>query len=162
MRNERFVYKLLAVVLALTTAVVVAAALGQTDLGVSPALGLFQSPISALSAFDSPLPKPVPSEPVFSEAAQKGLAYISERENIPVEALTIAADHLTEYPASGRKFQVVTLLDTRPEGQVYKLLVDLTSGRIEEDGSALLAMEVQAHQARYGKLELALYERLKP
>ncbi len=161
MRNERFVYKLLAVALALTTVAVVAAALGQTDLGVSSALGLFQSPISAPSAFDSPLPTPVPSEPAFSEAAQKGLAYISERENIPVEALTIAADHLTEYPASGRKFQVVTLMDTRPEGQVYKLLVDLTSGRIEEDVSALLAMEVQAHQARYGKLEPALYERLQ-
>lgn len=103
----------------------------------------------------------MPSEPAFSEAAQRGLAYVSERENIPIEALIVAADHPTEYPALGRKFQVVTLMDTRPEGQVYKLLVDLTNGKMEEDISALLAAEAQAHQARYGKLEAALYERLQ-
>lgn len=160
MRNERFVFKLLPVMLALTAAIAVAA-LGQTYHGIPSALGSFQSPISAPSALDSPLPTPVPSEPVVSEAAQKGMTHISERENIPIEALIIAADHLTEYPAWGREFRVVTLMDTRPEGQVYKMLVDLTSGRIEEDISALLAMEVQAHQARYGKLEPALYERLQ-
>lgn len=162
MRSKHFAYRLLPVALALATAVVVATALGYTNLGVSSALGLFQSPINApSSAFDSPLPTPVPSESAFSEAAQRGLAYISKRENIPIEALIVAADHLTEYPVSGRKFQVVTLMDTRPEGQVYKLLVDLTSGQIEEDISALLAAEAQAHQARYGKLEPALYERLQ-
>lgn len=162
MRSKRSAYRLLLVALALAATVVVATALGYTNLGVSSALGLFQSPINvSSSAFDSPLPTPVPSEPAFSEAVQRGLAYISKRENIPIEALIVAADHPTEYPALGRKFQVVTLMDTRPEGQVYKLLVDLTNGRIEEDISALLSAEAQAHQARYGKLETALYERLQ-
>jgi hypothetical protein len=162
MRSKHVVYRLLPVVLALATAVMVATALGQTNLGVSSALGLFQSPIDApSSAFDSPLPTPLPSEPAFSEAAQRGLAYISKRENIPIEALTIAADHLTEYPALGQKLQVVTLLDTRPGGQVYKLLVNLADSQIEEDISALLAAEARAHQVRYGKLEPALHERLQ-
>lgn len=162
MRSEYFAYRLFPVALALAIAVVVTIAYGHTDLGVPSALGLFQSPISTPSSvFDSPLPTPLSSEPALSEAAQSGLAYISKRENVPIEALIVAADHPTEYPASGRRFQVVTLVDTRPEGQVYKLLVDLTSGRIEEDISALLAAEAQAHQARYGKLEPALYERLQ-
>ncbi len=160
MRSKHFAYRLLPVTLALATAVVVATTLGHTNLGVSSALGLFQSPISVPSTFHSPLPTPLSSESAYSEAAQRGLVYIAKRENIPVEALVITADHLTEYPTSGRKFQVVTLVDTRPEGQVYKLLVDLIGSQIEEDISALLATETQAHQARYGKLDLALYERL--
>ena len=78
-----------------------------------------------------------------------------------MEALTIAADHSTEYPAIGRKFQVVTVVDNQPGGEVYKLLVDLADGRVETDLSALLAAEAQAHHAHYGKLEPALYERLQ-
>jgi hypothetical protein len=56
---------------------------------------------------------------------------------------------------------VVTLLDTRPRGEIYKLLVDLSDGRIEEDISALLNAETQAYQAEYGRLEIALYNRLQ-
>jgi hypothetical protein len=52
-------------------------------------------------------------------------------------------------------------VDTRPQGQIYKLLVDLKSGHIEEDISALMAAETQAYQKRYGKLQPALYERLQ-
>lgn len=111
--------------------------------------------------FDSPLPTPAPSQPLFSEATQRALVNISQRKGIPTDVLIIAADYPTEYPALGRRFQVVTLVDTRPEGQVYKLLVDLISGRVEEDISALLAAEAQAHQAHYGKLQPALYERLQ-
>lgn len=89
------------------------------------------------------------------------MAYIAKREGIPIESLEIVADHRSDYPALGRQFQVVTVLDTRPQGQVYKLLVDLRDGRVEEDVSALLAAEARAHESRYGKLEPALYERLR-
>ncbi len=89
------------------------------------------------------------------------MAYIAKREGIPIESLEIVADHRSDYPALGRQFQVVTVLDTRPQGQVYKLLVDLRDGRVEEDVSALLAAEARAHESRYGKLEPALYERLQ-
>ncbi len=162
MRNEFMTRRLFPIALTLTLALLIVIALDQADPGAASGPGLFQSPLNApASLFDSPLPTPVPPQPMPSEAAQKALAYIAKRENIPAEALTIAADHPTEYPALGRKFQVVTLLDNRPEGQIYKLLVDLADGRIEEDISALLAAEAQAHQARYGKLEPALYERLQ-
>jgi len=162
MRNEFMTRRLFPIALTLTLALLIVIALDQADPGTASGPGLFQSPLEApASLFDSPLPTPVPPQPMPSEAAQKALEYIAKRENVPAEALTVAADHPTEYPALGRKFQVVTLLDDRPEGQIYKLLVDLADGRIEEDVSALLAAEAKAHQARYGKLELALYERLQ-
>lgn len=162
MHNEFMTRRLFPIALILTLSLLIVIALDQADPGAVSGSGLFQSPIEApASLFDSPLPTPVPPQPLPSEAAQKALEYIAKRENIPTEALTIAADHPIEYPALGRKLQVVTLLDDRPEGQIYKLLVDLADGRIEEDVSALLAAEAKAHQARYGKLELALYERLQ-
>ncbi len=109
----------------------------------------------------SPTPITLPP-PKSSQAAQKALDYIVKRDGIPVEALTILDDRLIEYPSLRRKLQVVTLLDTRPEGQVYKLLVDLASGRIDDDRSTSLdAEEAQAYQAKYGKLQPALYERLR-
>jgi len=89
------------------------------------------------------------------------LAYIAASRDIPISALSIIVDHPTEYPNLGRKFQVVTLLDQRPGGRFYSLLVDLTDNRTEENISALLSAESQARQARYGKLEPALYTRLQ-
>jgi len=98
----------------------------------------------------------------YSEAALAALAQVAEREGIPFEALTITADHPTEFPALRRSFQVVTLVDTRPEGRVYKLLVDLVDYLIVDNVPALLRSETEAHRARYGSLEPALYERLQP
>jgi len=115
-------------------------------------------------AYPNPSVSPTPSilpPPKPSEAAQKALEYIAKRDGIPVEALIIEADHPTEYPSLGRKFQVVTLIDNRPNGQIYKLLMDLADGRIEENISALLDAEAQAYQLKYGKLDTALYQRLQ-
>jgi hypothetical protein len=137
-------------------------------LGVFALAQMNPSVASRAALFDSPLPTPTPQPPAPiptpgpSEAAQAALAYIANREGIPADDLKVVADHPTEYPNLGRKFQVITLVDTRPQGQVYKLLVDLQSGHIEQDVSALLAAEARAHQARYGKLQRALYERLQP
>lgn len=119
---------------------------------------------SASLAYPPPSASPTPitlPPPKLSEAAQKALEYIAKRDGIPVEALIVQDDHPTEYPSLGRKFQVVTLLDTRPDGQVYKLLVDLADSRIEENISALLDAEAQAYQSQYGKLQPALSQRLQ-
>ncbi len=113
---------------------------------------------TAFPTLDSPTPVPTP---IPSEAALVAIAYIAEREGIPREVLLVDADRPTEYPNLGRCFQVVTLLDTRPDRGTYKLLVDLQSGEVVEDISGLLVEEEQARQARYGKLEPALYERLQ-
>lgn len=109
-------------------------------------------------------PTTAPTEPVLSdapsEAAQLAQVYISQRYHIPEQWLAILADHPTEYPGLGRQFQVVTLLDTRLNGAVYKLLVDLANGEVIEDLASLAQAEAQAQLARFGKLEVRLAERL--
>jgi len=96
-----------------------------------------------------------------SEAARAALMQIAEREGIPIAALTIIADHAIQFPILGWRFQVVTLLDNRPNGIAYKVLVDLTNNRIVEDEAALRRAEAEAYRHRYGKLEPALYERMQ-
>lgn len=150
----------LPLIFTLALTVLIVATLGGTHSGVVSQATLFDSPISTLPTPTPQLPAPTPL-PGPSQAAQAALAYIATREGISTGALRIVADHPTEYPNLDRQFQVVTIWDTRPQGQIYKLLVDLQSGRIEEDVSALLAAETRAHESRYGKLQPALYERLQ-
>jgi hypothetical protein len=73
----------------------------------------------------------------------------------------VATDHRTEYPNLGRQFQVVTLLDTRPQGRFYNLLVDRNTGAVIEDVASLWRAEERARTEKYGKLQPALYERLQ-
>ena len=147
----------LLIALTLITALAVTAAT-KPSFDIASKMGArFESPL-----FYSPLPTPTPtSSPRPSQFAQRALLHIAKREGIPLEVLQVVDDHPTEYPNLGRQFQVVTIVDTRPQGQIYKLLVDLKSGHIEEDISALMAAETQAYQKRYGKLQPALYERLQ-
>jgi hypothetical protein len=161
MGSKTFVHKVFPKLLVLAIAISVVVVLSQIEPEAASGREAFRSPLPPLSAFDSPLSAPPVAESGPSEAARSALAYVAEREGIPVSALVIEDDHPTEYPASGRRFQVVTLVDERPEGEIYKLLVDLADGRIEENVSAPLAAEAQAQQARYGKLQPALYERLQ-
>ncbi len=96
-----------------------------------------------------------------SQAAQKALAYLSQREGIPLSSLVIATDHGAEYTNTERKFQVVTLLDTRPGGKFYDLLVDLSTGNVIEDIASIWAAEDHAGAEKYGKLDQDLFERLQ-
>ena len=159
MARKSFLPGVLPIVFTLAITALAVIALGQTHPGIASRAALFDSPLpTPTSQPPAPTPTPLPSP---SQAAQVALAYIAKREGIPADLLSIVADHPTEYPNLDRQFQVVTVLDTRPQGQIYKLLVDLRSGRIEEDISALLAAEARAHEARYGKLQPALHERLQ-
>jgi subtilisin family serine protease len=121
--------------------------------------------VTIAQADEPPTKTPIstPSQPQPSVAAQKALEYIANREGIPNDTLIIWADHLTESPHLGRKFQMVTLLDSRPQTQIYKLLVDLENEQVlsEAEVSALQTAEMEAYRAKYGHLELALYERLQ-
>jgi hypothetical protein len=96
-----------------------------------------------------------------SEAANLALEYITLRNNLSMETLVITADRTIHYPSLGGAYQVLTILDTSPGGEVYKLLVDLSNGQIIEDISAVRDAEKQAYLSKYGKLELILYERLQ-
>lgn len=124
----------------------------------------FNSPLSTPGTFDSPLPTPLPPPtpvPGPSEAAQNALAYIAQRRGIPAQELVVVTDYPRVYPNLGRRFQAVTILDTRPEGRFYSLLVDLDNGRVEEDLAAVREAEEKAYLERYGRLEPALYRRLQ-
>ena len=160
MAHKSILRGILPPVFTLAITALVAIALAQTHSDVaSRTTALFDSPLPTPTS-ESSVPTPPPT-PGPSQAAQAVLTYIANQEDIPVDTLRVVDDHPTEYPNLGRQFQVVTVVDTRPQGQAYKLLVDLQSGRIEEDVSALLAAEARAHQTRYGKLQPALYERLQ-
>ncbi len=104
----------------------------------------------------TPVPTPAPSE-----AALAAQAHLAQRAGIPAAALVVVTDHSAHYPNLDRSFQVVTLLDTRPAGRFYNLLVDLDSGQVIEDTESIWAAEEQAKAAKYGKLQPALYERLQ-
>ncbi len=124
----------------------------------------FDSPLTIPETFDSPLPTPTPSPTLLrgpSEAAQKALHYIAQRGGISPQELVVVTDHPAVYPNLGRKFQVVTILDIRPEGRFYSLLVDLDNGHIEEDLAAVREAEEKVYLDRYGRLEPALYKRLQ-
>ena len=71
------------------------------------------------------------------------------------------ADHPGSYPVSGQRLQVVTLLELRAQGKTYQLLVDLDDYSVIEDLSIPLQTEADAYLAKYGRLEVALYERLQ-
>jgi len=60
----------------------------------------------------------LPSQSGSSEAAQQAMKYISERYYTPIEVITVYDDHSTEYKSLGREFQVVTLVDSRHDGDL--------------------------------------------
>jgi hypothetical protein len=99
--------------------------------------------------------------PNTSEAAENVLIHIADVKSIPIDELVVVNDHSTTYLASGREFQLVTVLGTRPDGRFYDLLVDLSSGRIYTNTAVVRKAEEQAYHALYGKLDPALYERLQ-
>ena len=76
----------------------------------------------------SPTPSKLP--PQASVAARRALERIAERDNIPAEDLMIQSDHPVDFPSLRRQFQAVTLTDTRTNGKIYKLLVDLLLVRL--------------------------------
>lgn len=116
-----------------------------------------QTPISPLPT-PSPLPSPSPT-PSPSVEAHKALAFIAQREGVPVERLVIVNEFRREAALLGRVFQAITVLDL-DSGHFYHVLVDLNSGQVEEH-AAIEEAEAQRYRAKYGKLQPALYERLQ-
>jgi hypothetical protein len=94
-----------------------------------------------------------------SPEAQKALAYISQQQGIPIEQLITANEFRRSAPLLNRTFQAVTVLETQG-GRFFQLLVDLNSGQVEERATVEDA-EARASNAKYGKFQPALYERLQ-
>jgi subtilisin family serine protease len=129
---------------------------------VSPTLPPYPPPQTPVSPLPTPtlLPTSTPAAPPGPSAeAQKALAFIAQREAIPVERLAIVNEFRRDAALLGRTFQAVTILDLE-SGHFYQVLVDLNDGRVEERASIEEAEE-QQYRARYGKFQPALYERLQ-
>lgn len=95
-----------------------------------------------------------------SDNTQKVLKYIARRENIPLERLFVVNEHRRNYPLLNRSFWFVTALDQEGEGHFYSAMLDLADDSVVEVDD-IEAAEAKAQQARYGKLDPALYERLQ-
>lgn len=131
---------------------------------VSPTLPPYPPPQTPVSPLPTPSRTPSPTStpatpPGPSAEARKALAFIAQRERIPVEQLAIVNEFRREAPLWGQAFQAVTVLDLE-SGHFYQVLVNLTSGQVEER-AAIEAAEAQQRRARYGKFQPALYERLQ-
>ncbi|MFN8439624.1 MAG: hypothetical protein U0175_02590 [Caldilineaceae bacterium] len=108
---------------------------------------------------DSPLPTPTRE---VTNYAQKALAYLVEKHGIPIEHLLIEYEVETGYPLSGRTFRHFVISNTHdPDWTTYSLAVETTTGSIEEDITAIERVERDAYQAKYGKMEVSLYDRLQ-
>jgi hypothetical protein len=119
-------------------------------------------PDSLISALTGTAAVPPPeSTQAPSPAAQAALAYFAAAHDIPAETIVIAGDLFAEYPHLQRQFRLVTLLDTRPFGKFYHLMVDLQTGEVIEDVASMDAAEQQAKISKFGKFEPALYEQLQ-
>jgi hypothetical protein len=99
--------------------------------------------------------------PAPSQAALAARDHLAQSQGIPVESLVIVNEQRTQYPNLGRTFQAVKLLDIRPKGRFYGLLVDLNDGTVIEDVDSIEAAEERARVEKYGKLQPALYDRLQ-
>jgi hypothetical protein len=102
-----------------------------------------------------PETKPAPSDFAFKAASELAL-----KLGISSTNLIIVTDHPVRYPSLAQEFQAVTLLDARPEGRFYDFLIDRQTGQVH-DAALIRTAEGQANQAKYGKLQPALYERLQ-
>ncbi|HLF27782.1 MAG TPA: S8 family serine peptidase [Anaerolineae bacterium] len=127
----------------------------------------FDSPPATPGSLNSPLPvptfappTPVPTPPP-SQPAQRARQHLAQQARIPLKSLAVVTDHATEYRNLKRRFQVVTLVDTRRGGRFYDLLVDLDTDEVIRDTEAVWRAEQQAATEKYGRLQPILYERLQ-
>lgn len=96
----------------------------------------------------------------YSRETQAILDYISQREEIPVDQLMVAAEYQREYPTLGKNYWFVTVADAK-SGVIYKVMMDLNDNTFIDNVWFIDKEEESALFAQYGKLEPSLYERLQ-
>jgi hypothetical protein len=60
----------------------------------------------------------------YSVEAVKVIEYLKATIGFSDKEFTLLSDRITHYPFLGKDFQVITLLDKRPDGKIFKYLVD--------------------------------------
>lgn len=108
----------------------------------------------------TPLPETDLELPQF--AREIALNYVANDLQVDKSLITIEYEEALTFPALDRRFARFTIVyNLEQKFEVYKLLVDLEDGHVEEDIGVLRQAEAQANEAIYGKLEPILYDRLQ-
>lgn len=90
--------------------------------------------------------------------SEKALEYISQKHGILKEQLMILNEKEASFPSSNQKIWSVKILDPKTK-EAYSVDID-EAGNIA-DIKAVEALEVAKYKEKYGKKEIALYEKLQ-
>ncbi len=86
------------------------------------------------------------------------LQQASRARRVPVQHLRLVAEVTTHYPLTGRTIQAFKVMN-KDSGELYPVHLD-AQGLLADPAQAA-AEEREAYQARYGKLERSLHERME-
>ncbi|RIK33965.1 MAG: protease [Chloroflexi bacterium] len=119
-------------------------------------------PVPTEEAPPPPTPEPVSTAEPLSPEAEIALNFIAEQEDIPREELVVTGEEAKAFPLLERSYVLVSLLHNRAEAlRTFRLLVDPATKAVEPDVESVVVAEHEAYQARYGKFDPPLYDRLQ-
>jgi Subtilase family/FG-GAP-like repeat len=125
---------------------------GDSPLSTAP----YPGPIATPTPEPTPEPKPEPSE--YAKAA---LAYIVQRERLPLDEYVIIAEDAPYYSwILQKQFQYVVITDQKPNGPTFYLKVDVSNGEIL-DSLEVVQAEQATKKERYGKFDPQLFDYLQ-
>ena len=90
--------------------------------------------------------------------SEKALEYISQKHGVPKEKLMITNEKEANFPLTNRKILSVNILDPQSKEFYY---VDLDEAGNIADMKAVKELEYAKYSEKYGKKEIALYEKLQ-
>ncbi len=128
---------------------------------------LYSAEINAqtdVAPFDSPLPQPpapVEQAPLTPEI-ELALQYVAAQQDIARERLVSLYQETVNFPLLGRSYLYITVYSDVSDGsRLFAVLVDPKTLTVEPDYNAVRAAEDAAYNAKYGRLNPVLYERLQ-
>jgi hypothetical protein len=107
----------------------------------------------------TPIP-PTPAPDIPSSLTQAALKFISAREGVPVDQLLVTSQEPLYFPYLDKTYWRVVAFNS-PGDQEYEVLVDTQDGTTMQERLDVEQADQAVRQARYGKFEPALYERLQ-
>jgi hypothetical protein len=105
----------------------------------------------------TPTPEPTPEpKPEPSDYAKAALAYIVQRERLPLDEYVIITDDAPYYSwILQKQFQYVVIMDHKPNGPSFYLMVDVSNGEIL-DSIEVVQAEQATKKERYGNSPYAV------
>ena len=119
----------------------------------------FDSPLTGPSPLFVPTPEPTP---VLSAEVEAAMRYFVTAEGVPREHLVYAGEETLDFPLLGRSFiNVMAFSDLVEDPRSFSVLIDSATLTAEPNFNSLRAAEDAAYQAKYGKLDPLIYDRLQ-